>query len=93
MERQAIRLTIRGRVQGVGYRAWVADQAQRLGLDGWARNRFDGSVELLAIGPDTGIEQLIVACRRGPSAARVIEVDRHAGHDGGEMGFRLLPTA
>ncbi len=93
MQRQAIRLTIRGRVQGVGYRAWAADQAQRLGLDGWVRNRRDGSVELLAVGPDTRIEQMIEACRRGPPAARVTEVDHHADHDDGGIGFRHLPTA
>ena len=93
MERQAIRLTIRGRVQGVGYRAWAAYEAQRLGLDGWVRNRRDGTVELLAVGPEAKIERLVEACSSGPSAARVTAIDRHAGQDDGCTGFRQKATA
>lgn len=76
MDRVAVRLTIRGRVQGVGYRWWACAQARRLGLDGWVRNRADGSVELLAAGPAAGVAELIDLCRRGPGAARVASLDQ-----------------
>lgn len=48
----ARRLTVRGRVQGVGFRAWTVREAKALGLDGWVRNRRDGTVEVLACGGD-----------------------------------------
>lgn len=64
-------VTIRGRVQGVGYRAWLAMTAQANGLEGWVRNRRDGSVEALLRGDQTVVADMIAACHRGPSAARV----------------------
>ena len=69
---EAIRhVTVRGRVQGVGYRAWVAHTADGLGLEGWVRNRRDGSVEAVLAGQADVVEQMIEHCRRGPSHARV----------------------
>lgn len=65
------RVTIRGRVQGVGYRAFVEDQAVACGLEGWVRNRRDGSVEALFAGPAGVVAQMIALCRRGPPSARV----------------------
>ena len=59
-------VTIRGRVQGVGYRAWVEHQAQSRDLEGWVRNRSDGSVEALFSGP-ADVVPMVAACRRGPS--------------------------
>ena len=89
---------IRGRVQGVGYRAWVEDEATARGLEGWVRNRRDGSVEAVFAGPDDVVSGMVVACRRGPSSARVDAVqDEAAGPDmlklrrAGE-GFSVLPT-
>ena len=64
-------VTIRGRVQGVGYRAWVENRARAHGLEGWVRNRRDGSVEALLAGPAEVVADLITRCRRGPSTARV----------------------
>ncbi|PZA12305.1 acylphosphatase [Rhodopseudomonas palustris] len=64
-------VTIRGRVQGVGYRAWLAMTAQASGLDGWVRNRRDGSVEAVLAGSEPIVRDMIAACHRGPSAARV----------------------
>jgi len=66
-----VRIVVQGRVQGVGFRAFVAREAARLRLDGWVRNRFDGSVETVGAGPSTSIEEFAVSVRRGPSLARV----------------------
>lgn len=87
MGRSAISLRIEGRVQGVGYRWWAVGQARRLGLDGWVRNRSDGSVEALAIGPPEALDGFAAACRQGPSAARVTAVLRTDAQDDGSQGF------
>ena len=92
MDRAAVRLIIRGRVQGVGYRWWATDTARGLGLDGWVRNRRDGSVELLAIGPEDAINDLSEACRRGPSGAAVSSVERAPADNDGGPGFQARPT-
>jgi acylphosphatase len=75
MMERTVRLTISGRVQGVGSRYWAMTTAQRLGLRGWVRNRIDGSVEALVAGDSESVGRLIEACRRGPSQARVERVD------------------
>jgi acylphosphatase len=68
-------VTIRGRVQGVGYRAWVDHHARNQNLEGWVRNRRDGSVEALFAGPEDIVSEMIARCRRGPSTARVEAVE------------------
>ena len=91
-------VTVRGRVQGVGYRAWVEHEALRRGLDGWVRNRRDGNVEAVFAGPPDAVAAMVAACRRGPSSARVEGGDARAGspddlaaRHAGEK-FSLLPT-
>lgn len=68
-------LRIEGRVQGVGYRAWMVREARRLGLAGWVRNRADGTVEAVVAGPEPAVQTLLTACRRGPIAARVDRIE------------------
>ena len=92
MARTAARFRIEGRVQGVGYRWWAMNRALALGVDGWVRNRADGSVELLAIGEPQAIEALAAACRQGPSAARVTAVVRSDAEDDGSRGFSERAT-
>lgn len=73
-------VVIRGRVQGVGYRAWTEVAALERSLQGWVRNRRDGSVEALFIGLEDDVAAMIAACRNGPPGARVDFVDhREAG--------------
>lgn len=88
MSRVAANLRIEGRVQGVGYRWWAIGEARRLGLDGWARNRSDGSVEILAIGQAEAVDALAAACAIGPAEAQVKNVRRAAASDDGSRGFR-----
>lgn len=70
-----IRAVVRGRVQGVGYRATTAHEARRLGLAGWVENQADGSVALEAEGPTAAVAALLAWCARGPAQARVTAVD------------------
>ena len=87
------RLAISGRVQGVGYRDWAVATGQRLGLNGWVRNRTDGSVEALVVGEDEAVGRMVEACRRGPPAARVEAVDvEPVDLDVLPSGFTRLPT-
>ena len=91
-------VTIRGRVQGVGYRYWVEQQAMTFGVEGWVRNRRDGSVEALFAGPVDVVTDMVERCRRGPSSARVDAVTEQGADDDalnlrrpGER-FSVLPT-
>jgi acylphosphatase len=70
-----VQVRIKGKVQGVWYRAWTEQQATRLGLSGWVRNRTDGSVEALFIGNAEVIEHMMQACYQGPPEAKVIAIE------------------
>ena len=91
-ESLSLRLLIRGRVQGVSYRAWAVRQARQLGLAGWVRNRVDGSVEAVVSGPASSVREMIERCRRGPPAAAVRSVEESTEAAPAEAGFRQLPT-
>lgn len=93
MEKIVIRLIVRGRVQGVGYRDWTVRLALRLGLTGWVRNRADGSVEILAAGPLPALEALAAACQEGPPLAAVRGVEWAQAPDEAFAGFEERPTA
>ena len=93
------RLVIRGRVQRVGYRAWAQHAALQRGVEGWVRNRRDGTVEALFAGPEEVVLTVIELCRQGPPGARVDSVDQRDA-DSTELGlwrrgepFAVLPTA
>jgi len=91
--RRCARLRISGRVQGVGYRDWMIDTAVSLGLDGWVRNRRDGSVEAVAAGLGEVVEDLVTAAWSGPPAARVGAVDVQWIDEQPAAGFTRKPTA
>lgn len=88
----SLRFRIEGYVQAVGYRNYVIGEATRLGLDGWVRNRSDGTVEALASGPTKAIEAFFTACARGPEGARVANVEMHKAEPPAEKGFRRRPS-
>jgi acylphosphatase len=74
MDITTIHLIISGRVQGVGYRNWMAKTAQSMGLTGWVRNLPDGRVEAVASGEAEDIERLITQCHKGPLMAKVTDI-------------------
>jgi acylphosphatase len=86
------RLVIHGRVQGVFYRGWSEGQARALGLDGWVRNRRDGTVEMLLSGEETAVAEMIARCREGPSAARVERIEVDESDEIPPAGFASGPT-
>lgn len=96
LQMDTVLLRISGRVQGVGFRDALIEQAERLGLTGWVRNRADGQVEALAQGGAAALEQLEAWARRGPPAARVERVERGApepGHVRDYARFERWPSA
>jgi acylphosphatase len=84
---------IEGRVQGVWYRGWTVEEARRRGLDGWVRNRRDGSVEAVFAGPGEAVDVMIEACHRGPPSARVERVTASPATEPVPAGFEQRPTA
>ncbi len=91
MERRQVHLVVRGRVQGVYFRASTQHEAHRLGVVGWVKNRPDGSVEILAEGPEEALKKLLQWAHQGPRAARVDQVDvewRSAQQI--PLGFRII---
>ena len=85
----ARRVTVSGRVQGVFFRVWTSDQAQRLGVAGWVRNCADGSVEAQVEGEENAVQQLIDAMRQGPSGAKVDALDLEAAEPSGAHSFEV----
>jgi acylphosphatase len=97
--RLIVHVMIHGRVQGVGFRAFVAHEAYARRLEGWVRNRRDGSVEALFLGDAAIVEDMIEVCRRGPLGSRVDALHRREGGEDdlklrapGEL-FSVLPMA
>ena len=87
-----LRIRIEGQVQAVGYRDFVLREARARTLDGWVRNRTDGTVEVLASGPTKAVEALIQACIKGPPGARVANFELHKAEPAEEKGFRRRPS-
>ena len=90
-------LAIRGRVQGVGYRDWTRHVARDRAIEGWVRNRRDGSVEAMFAGSEHAVAAMMAACRKGPAHARVESIEEREGTQEelalrGDDGFAVLRT-
>jgi acylphosphatase len=86
------RVLISGRVQGVGFRHWTVARARVRALDGWVRNRADGSVEALFCGAEAEVQAMIEESARGPRGAVVTGVESAEAPPPAEAGFRQMPT-
>jgi acylphosphatase len=93
-DRSRVRVTVRGSVQGVGFRAFVQRVARGLDLDGWVANRADGAVDVVAEGPGPAIDRLVERLRQGPPAAWVRDIDIQPESPRGEAaGFAIRSGA
>jgi acylphosphatase len=90
---RTVHVLIAGRVQGVGFRYWLCDEAMALGLAGWVRNRDDGRVEAVIAGAPATVDALLARCRRGPAAARVDDVAIEESGAAAPQPFEIRPTA
>lgn len=91
MAQKQIHLIVRGRVQGVFYRASAAREAKRLGLTGWVKNRQDGAVEMVIEGEEDQVKDFLSWAQHGPSTARVEGVEtRWRSYTGEHPNFRIL---
>ncbi|HVZ68160.1 MAG TPA: acylphosphatase [Rhizomicrobium sp.] len=87
-----LRLRIEGFVQAVGYRHFAIAEAAKLNLDGWIRNRSDGTVEAVVSGSTKAVELFVQACARGPAGARVANIELAPAEPPSEKGFRRRPS-
>ena len=83
-----VRITIHGRVQGVGFRYTIRREAQRAGVAGSIENRPDGAVEAVFEGPSEAVERMVALCREGPPGASVTDVEEREEDPQGDEGFR-----
>ncbi len=88
----ALHVIVEGRVQGVGFRAYVEREAKTRSLKGWVRNRSDGSVEAVFMGNEEEVQSMIVACHRGPRMSLVRNVKSEQHPPGDWRGFDVWPT-
>jgi acylphosphatase len=88
----SLRLKVEGFVQSVGYRNFAIAEARKLALDGWVRNRFDGTVEILVSGPTKAVETFVGLCMRGPLGSTVENVDLHRVDPPLAKGFNRRPS-
>ena len=88
----SLRVHVHGFVQGVGFRDFLVMAAQQYKLDGWVRNRADGSVEALVSGPTKQVEAFVGQATKGPRGAKVSAVDLHNSEPPAEKGFIRRPS-
>jgi acylphosphatase len=86
------KVRVRGRVQGVWFRGWVIEQAQSLNLNGWVRNRADGTVEAVFSGPEEAVTSMVNSCKKGPPSAQVDDLEAKPSKKPTNSGFIQLGT-
>lgn len=84
-----MRLIIRGKVQGVFYRATARDVAEQKGITGWVKNTVEGYVEIMATGSEDQLENFLQWCRQGPPRAQVTAIDQEYLPEQDFDGFRI----
>lgn len=89
---KALRLIIYGRVQGVFFRDWTIKVALNLGLNGWVRNRSDGTVEAMIVGDGCTLDKMVKECWVGPSKAKVENIELTKAMGIVKNGFEQKPT-
>ncbi len=88
----SLKVHVHGFVQGVGFRDFLSMSAQAQKLDGWVRNRSDGSVEALVSGPTRNVEIFVSHATQGPPGAKITAVDLHDSEPPKEKGFNRRPS-
>jgi acylphosphatase len=88
----SLRLRVEGFVQSVGFRHFAMSEARKLSLDGWVRNRSDGTVEVLVSGTAKAVEAYVAVCARGPEGSRVTNIGLHNAEPPAEKGFYRRPS-
>ena len=88
----SLRMVIEGFVQAVGYRHFAIEEARKLGVNGWIRNRSNGTVEALVSGTTQAVEAFVGACMRGPPGSTIKNIDLHKAEPPTERGFHQRPS-
>ncbi len=87
-EHKAVHVIVRGHVQGVGFRAFIEQQALARGVEGWVRNRRDGTVEAVFAGDPSSVEAMVAACKTGPRRSRVDDIEQRNAIEDDLMALR-----
>ena len=91
-DRKTIRVRVEGRVQRVWFRAWTLERARARGLQGWVKNRLDGTVEAIFAGPSDGVDAMVAECWQGSPKSEVTNVTAEPADDPGDGPFEQRPT-
>lgn len=89
---RSVHVVLTGRVQGVGFRAWIRQMAEANDLSGWVRNRLTGEVEAVASGPSQAVESFIKSLKIGPDGAQVTDIKLNDGVSPSHGSFQILKT-
>lgn len=93
MSEMTLRVRIKGRVQGVWFRAWTREEAERRGLNGWVRNEADGTVSAVISGPADAVAAMVEALHQGPPEAQVKSVETERVEKPRDVGFKIQRQA